>query len=114
VGDWYHLELVAVDHTLDAMTRFRQKLSLFFAAMLIPDSSNCIASINLGEGKRAMLRYVTGRNPEGSKYRHRQGVRPYWYSEKQHSGNPDIDPALWRGLWRGLRYGVTNERFWLF
>lgn len=93
---------------------FAKSYRSVFAAMPIPGSSNCIASINLGEGERAMLRYVTGRNPVRIEVSPAAGCTILLVQREAAFGEPDIDPALWKELWRGSRPGVTNERFWLF
>lgn len=85
-----------------------------FAAMPIPQQTNCLASINLGEGERAMLRYVTGRNPVRREVAPGAGCSTLLVQREVAHGEPDIDRALWREVWRGSRPGVTNERFWLF
>lgn len=85
-----------------------------FAALPIPDSTNCIASISLGEGERAMLRYVTGINPVRVEVAPNAGCTTLLVQREAAFGEPEINFAQWKELWRGSRPGVTNERFWLF
>lgn len=85
-----------------------------FAAMPIPQQTNCLSSINLGEGERAMLRYVTGRNPVRREVAPDAACSALLVQREVAHGEPDIDLAEWREVWRGSRPGVTNERFWLF
>lgn len=85
-----------------------------FAAMPIPPATTCLSSINLGEGERAMLRYVTGRNPVRREVAPDAPCSALLVQREAAHGEPDIDPAQWRVVWRGSRPGVTNERFWLF
>lgn len=85
-----------------------------FTSMPMPTPHDCIASLNLGEGERAMLSYFTGRNPV------RREVAPsatcsyllvQWEVAK---GPPWIDRDRWVEVWRGKRPGPVQERFWLF
>ena len=93
---------------------FAKSYRSVFASMPIPEAANCIASINLGEGERAMLRYVTGRNPVRLEVSPDAGCTTLLVQREAAFGEPEIDLALWKELWRGARPGVTNERFWLF
>lgn len=82
--------------------------------MPIPDTTNCLASINLGEGERAMLRYVTGHNPVRREVSPDAKCTTLLVQREVAFGEPEIDLTKWKELWRGSRPGVTNERFWLF
>ncbi|MET3132088.1 4-amino-4-deoxy-L-arabinose transferase-like glycosyltransferase [Oxalobacteraceae bacterium GrIS 1.11] len=93
---------------------FAKSYRSVFAAMPIPDASNCLASMNLGEGERAMLRYVTGRNPIRVEVSPAAGCTTLLVQREVAFGEPEIDLTRWKELWRGSRPGVTNERFWLF
>lgn len=93
---------------------FAKSYRSVFASMPIPETANCIASINLGEGERAMLRYVTGRNPVRLEVSPSAGCTTLLVQREVAFGEPEIDLAMWKELWRGSRPGVTNERFWLF
>jgi 4-amino-4-deoxy-L-arabinose transferase-like glycosyltransferase len=85
-----------------------------FAAMPLPAPGDCIASINLGEGERAMLRYVTGYNPLRREVHPVAACNTLLVQREVAYGEPDVDRAVWQEAWRGARPGVTNERFWLF
>lgn len=93
---------------------FAKSYRSVFASMPIPESANCIASINLGEGERAMLRYVTGNNPVRLEVSPNAGCTTLLVQREVAFGEPEIDRTLWTEVWRGSRPGVTNERFWLF
>ena len=93
---------------------FAKSYRSVFASMPIPDVTNCLASSNLGEGERAMLRYVTGRNTARLEVSPAAGCTTLLVQKEVALGEPDIDLTLWKELWRGSRMGVTNERFWLF
>lgn len=93
---------------------FAKSYRSVFASMPISDNSVCVASIGLGEGERAMLRYITGHNPV------RREVSPdapctFLLVQKEVAfGEPDIDLNIWNIVWKGARPGITNERFWLY
>ncbi len=93
---------------------FAKSYRSVFASMPVPADSNCIASINLGEGERAMLKYITGRNPVRVEVSPAAGCTTLLVQREAAFGEPGIDPSRWQELWRGARPGVTNERFWLF
>lgn len=93
---------------------FAKSYRSVFESMPIPESTNCLASINLGEGERAMLRYVTGRNPVRVEVSPSAGCTTLLVQREVAFGEPEIDLTFWKELWRGSRPGVTNERFWLF
>ena len=93
---------------------FAKSYRSVFAAMPIPVEANCIASMSLGEGERAMLRYVTGRNPVRVEVSPTASCSLLLVQREVAGGEPDVDPMRWREVWRGSRPGVTNERFWLF
>ncbi|HZV66604.1 MAG TPA: glycosyltransferase family 39 protein [Telluria sp.] len=84
-----------------------------FASMPLPET-DCIASINLGEGERAMLRYVTGHNPVRLEVTPGARCTTLLVQREAAFGGPAVDRRLWNELWRGSRPGITNERFWLF
>jgi 4-amino-4-deoxy-L-arabinose transferase-like glycosyltransferase len=93
---------------------FAKSYRSVFAAMPIPQRANCIASYNLGEGERAMLRYVTGRNPMRLEVHPAAGCDTLLVQREAAYGEPEVDLGRWKELWRGSRPGVTNERFFLF
>jgi 4-amino-4-deoxy-L-arabinose transferase-like glycosyltransferase len=93
---------------------FAKSYRSVFASMPIPETSNCIASVSLGEGERAMLRYVTGRNTVRLEVSPDARCTTLLVQREVAFGEPEIDLNLWKELWRGSRPGVTNERFWLF
>ena len=93
---------------------FAKSYRSVFASMPIPASVDCIASINLGEGERAMLRYVTGHNPVRLEVAPDAECTTLLVQREAKFGEPEIDLMLWKELWRGARPGITNERFWLF
>jgi hypothetical protein len=93
---------------------FAKSYRSVFASMPIPETSNCIASGGLGEGERAMLRYVTGRNTVRLEVSPGARCTTLLVQREVAFGEPEIDLTLWKELWRGSRPGVTNERFWLF
>lgn len=93
---------------------FAKSYRSVFAAMPIPVEANCVASMSLGEGERAMLRYVTGRNPVRVEVSPTAACSLLLVQREVAGGEPDVDPIRWREVWRGSRPGVTNERFWLF
>lgn len=93
---------------------FAKSYRSVFASMPIPATGNCIASMNLGEGERAMLRYVTGHNPVRVEVRPEARCDTLLMQREVAFGEPELDLRVWKELWRGSRPGVTNERFWLF
>ncbi|MBA5690573.1 ArnT family glycosyltransferase [Rugamonas apoptosis] len=93
---------------------FAKSYRSVFVSMPIPAHTNCIASIGLGEGERAMLRYFTGRDPVRREISPAADCTVLLVQREAVFGEPDIDPSRWRELWRGSRPGITNERFWLF
>jgi hypothetical protein len=84
-----------------------------FASMPLPET-DCIASINLGEGERAMLHYVTGHNPVRLEVTPGARCATLLVQREAAFGGPAVDHLMWNELWRGSRPGITNERFWLF
>jgi 4-amino-4-deoxy-L-arabinose transferase-like glycosyltransferase len=93
---------------------FAKSYRSVFVAMPIPTQANCVASYNLGEGERAMLRYVTGRNPMRLETHPAAGCDTLLVQREAAYGEPEVDLTRWKELWRGSRPGVTNERFFLF
>jgi 4-amino-4-deoxy-L-arabinose transferase-like glycosyltransferase len=93
---------------------FAKSYRSVFSAMPVPQSVDCIASYNLGEGERAMLRYVTGQNPVRREVSPKATCSMLLVQREVAYGEPDIDLRGWKEVWRGSRPGVTNERFWLF
>ncbi|HEV7813469.1 MAG TPA: glycosyl transferase, partial [Janthinobacterium sp.] len=93
---------------------FAKSYRSVFASMPIPSGANCIASINLGEGERAMLRYVTGWNPTRREVHPDTACNTLLVQREAAFGEPEVDLHTWTEVWRGARPGVTNERFWLF
>ncbi len=93
---------------------FAKSYRSVFAAMPVPETVDCIASYNLGEGERAMLRYVTGQNPVRREVAPKATCSLLLVQREVAYGEPDIDLQGWKEVWRGSRPGVTNERFWLF
>lgn len=93
---------------------FAKSYRSVFASMPIPETANCIASLNLGEGERAMLKYVTGHSPVRLEVSPHAGCKTLLVQREVAFGEPEIDLTVWKELWRGSRPGVTNERFWLF
>jgi len=66
-----------------------------FMSMPIPPKVNCVASVNLGEGERAMLRYVTGHNPVRQEVAPAAPCRLLLVQREAKFGEPEIDPASW-------------------
>ena len=85
-----------------------------FAAMPLPAKVDCIASIGLGEGERAMLRYVTGHNSVRREIMPVTTCSMLLVQREQKFGEPDVNLVQWEERWRGARPGQTNERFWLY
>lgn len=92
---------------------FAKSYRSVFSSMPLLDT-NCVASLNLGEGERAMLRYITGHNPMRLEVAPNSGCKALLVQREAAFGEPSIDPVLWQEVWRGSCPGVTNERFWLF
>lgn len=93
---------------------FAKSYRSVFASMPIPETSNRVASIGLGEGERAMLHYVTGRDTIRRELSPDAPCTTLLVQTEVGSGAPDIDPKMWKQLWLGARPGITNERFWLY
>jgi 4-amino-4-deoxy-L-arabinose transferase-like glycosyltransferase len=93
---------------------FAKSYRSVFEAMPLPKTVDCIASVGLGEGERAMLRYVTGYNPLRREVAPDASCTSLLVQREVAFGEPDIDLTVWKEVWRGSRPGVTNERFWLF
>jgi hypothetical protein len=93
---------------------FAKSYRSVFASMPVPAASNCIASRDLGEGERAMLRYVTGHLPVRREVFPNSVCNTLLVQGYAASGEPNIDLQAWERVWHGARPGVTNERFWLY
>jgi 4-amino-4-deoxy-L-arabinose transferase-like glycosyltransferase len=94
---------------LDYMKSYRP----VFSAMPLAKATDCIASLNLGEGERAMLHYVTGRDTV------RREVAPhapctFLLVQRAVGAGPAIDNTRWQVVWQGERPAPAKERFWLF
>jgi hypothetical protein len=85
-----------------------------FAAMPLPEPRDCLASLGLGEGERAMLHYVTGRDPVRREVIPDSSCTYLLVQREASSGPPSIDRQQWREVWHGKRPGPAKERFWLF
>ncbi len=85
-----------------------------FVAMPIPADANCVSSMFLGEGERAMLRYVRGRDAVRLDVTPRADCTILLVQYDAALGAPALDPTKWRQIWLGSRPGVTSERFWLY
>ena len=85
-----------------------------FAAMPLPQDSNCVASVGLGEGERAMLRYFN----ETNTLRREQwpGVDCNILLVQGYSleGTRKVDLRGYHQIWEGARPGDTWQHFWLF
>ena len=85
-----------------------------FVAMPLPSTTDCVASIGLGEGERAMFYYITGRNTLRREIKPDAVCNVLVVQKEQKLGTPDIDLQKWQEIWQGSRPGITNERFWLY
>jgi 4-amino-4-deoxy-L-arabinose transferase-like glycosyltransferase len=93
---------------------FAKSYRSVFASMPVPAASNCIASQDLGEGERAMLRYVTGHLPVRREVFPDSVCNTLLVQGYAAPGEPTIDLQAWERVWHGARPGITNERFWLY
>lgn len=93
---------------------FAKSYRSVFASMPIPTDVNCIASMNLGEGERAMLRYVTNYSPVRVEVSPIAECTVLLVQQEVALGDPAIDSTRWKEIWRGARPGATHERFSLF
>jgi 4-amino-4-deoxy-L-arabinose transferase-like glycosyltransferase len=85
-----------------------------FSSMPLPATPDCIASIDLGEGERAMLHYVTGFDPVRREVAPKASCTLLLIQREAAFGEPAIDRNRWEEVWRGKRPGQKKERFWVF
>ena len=85
-----------------------------FESIPWPHSHECITSLGLGEGERAMLDYTADRLT----YRQEVTARPdcdlLFFQGYVNTGAGVIDSSKWELIWSGGRPGDSWQRFWLF
>ena len=87
-----------------------------FEAMPVPEETDCMSSLGLGESERAMLDYYAGQITI------RHEVRPaeaalcdtFLMQGYAPTGTAHIDLRDWEQVWDGARPGDTWQRFWMF
>ena len=79
-----------------------------------PASTNCVASIGLGESERAMLDYVAGRTTARREVLPDAQCNTLLMQGYVPIGNGVVNPSNWEKVWEGSRPGDTWQRFWLF
>ncbi|SMP74079.1 ArnT family glycosyltransferase [Noviherbaspirillum suwonense] len=85
-----------------------------FAAMPLPDDHDCVASIGLGEGERAMLRYFSGLNTLRREQWPGAGCEVLLVQGYAVEGTRQVDLRGYHQVWEGARPGDSWQRFWLF
>jgi 4-amino-4-deoxy-L-arabinose transferase-like glycosyltransferase len=85
-----------------------------FTSMPMPAETNCIASVGLGEGERAMLKYFTGRITLRREVVSAPHCDTFLVQGYVPSGTRHLDLRGWEMIWEGARPGDTWQRFWLF
>ena len=85
-----------------------------FSAMPLPKQMKCVATIGLGEGERAMLRYVTGHFPIRREINKHADCDVLLVQGFLKEGVENVDLKGWKHVWEGARPGDTSERFWLY
>lgn len=85
-----------------------------FAAMPLPEDQNCIASVGLGEGERAMLNYFNGHNTLRREKWPGVGCDLLLVQGYAPKGTGEFDLRGYHQVWEGARPGDNWQRFWLF
>jgi 4-amino-4-deoxy-L-arabinose transferase-like glycosyltransferase len=85
-----------------------------FATMPLPDDHDCVASIGLGEGERAMLHYFNGRNTLRREQWPGAGCDILLVQGYAPEGTRKVDLRGYHQVWEGARPGDNWQRFWLF
>jgi hypothetical protein len=87
-----------------------------FDAMPVPDGTNCISSLGLGESERAMLDYYAGHVTIRQEVRPAEAARCDTFLIQGYApiGTENIDLRGWEKIWEGARPGDTWQRFWMF
>ena len=84
-----------------------------FAAMPLPEEHNCVASVGLGEGERAMLLYFNGRNTLRREQWPDAGCDVLLVQGYAREGTRNVDLRGYHQVWEGARPGDSWQRFWL-
>jgi 4-amino-4-deoxy-L-arabinose transferase-like glycosyltransferase len=85
-----------------------------FAAMPLPEEANCVGSVGLGEGERAMLHYFNGRNTLRREQWPGAGCDILLVQGYTPEGTRKVDLRGYHQVWEGARPGDDWQRFWLF
>ena len=85
-----------------------------FAAIPLPEEHDCVASVGLGEGERAMLRYFNGRNTLRREQWPAAGCDLLLVQGYVPIGTRQLDLRGYHQVWEGARPGDNWQRFWLF
>jgi 4-amino-4-deoxy-L-arabinose transferase-like glycosyltransferase len=85
-----------------------------FAAMPLPEQPDCVASVGLGEGERAMLQYFNGRNTLRREQWPGASCDLLLVQGYVPEGTRNIDLRGYHQVWEGARPGDNWQRFWLF
>ena len=87
---------------------------LVFEDIPWPATTNCIASLGLGESERAMLDYVAGRTTVRLEIQPGADCNLLLFQGYVPIGNQIVDQTKWEKIWEGARPGDDWQRFWLF
>ena len=85
-----------------------------FAALPLPDENRCVASVGLGEGERAMLRYFNQRNTLRREQWPGAECDLLLVQGYTPEGTHKVDLRGYHQVWQGARPGDRWQRFWLF
>jgi 4-amino-4-deoxy-L-arabinose transferase-like glycosyltransferase len=85
-----------------------------FVSMPLPKHLKCIATIGLGEGERAMLRYFTGNFPIRREINQHADCDVLLVQGYLDTGVGSVDLKGWKHIWEGARPGDMNQKFWLY
>jgi 4-amino-4-deoxy-L-arabinose transferase-like glycosyltransferase len=85
-----------------------------FAALPLPDEHNCVASVGLGEGERAMLHYFNERNTLRREQWPGADCDLLLVQGYAPEGTRKVDLRGYHQVWEGARPGDDWQRFWLF
>ena len=87
-----------------------------FEAMPVPEETDCLSSLGLGESERAMLDYYAGQITIRHEIRPAEAALCDTFLMQGYAptGTEHIDLRDWEQVWEGARPGDTWQRFWMF
>jgi 4-amino-4-deoxy-L-arabinose transferase-like glycosyltransferase len=83
-------------------------------AQAMPKKHGCIASAQLGESERAMLRYFLGYNTQRQEVNSSLNCDLFLIEGLANSPPREIDLSRWKLIWEGARPDDKRERLWLY